>query len=126
MEDQKVESQAETRLDKLPEELRDPPVAFAAVSFIGPLFLVLLGLIAGQTEPSSPIYSVAAVVAVVGLAGFIVTSIRRFFVRREENVRFEEERIRRRTARRPSVTAMRQSRTPPAHESPDARPRRAS
>jgi hypothetical protein len=126
MEDQKVERRAETRLDKLPKELRDPPVAFAAVSFIGPLFLVLLGLIAGQTEPSSPIYTVAAVVAVVGLAGFIVTSIRRFFVRREENVRFEEERVRRRMARRPSASAMRQSRTPPAHETPDARRRRAS
>jgi hypothetical protein len=126
MEDQQLDTKTETRLDQLPKELRDPPVAFAAVSFIGPLFLVLLGLIAGQTEPSSPIYTIAAVVAVVGLVGFIVTSIRRFFVRREENVRFEEERVQRRRARRPSASAMRQSRTAPAHETPDARPRRAS
>jgi hypothetical protein len=107
MEDQKVDSQAET----LPKELRDPPVAFAAASFIGPLFLVLLGLVAGQTESSSPLYTVAAVVFVVALAGFIVTSIRRFFVRRAENERLEEERIRRRMARRPSSSSIRRSPT---------------
>jgi hypothetical protein len=111
MEDQKVDSQAETHLDTLPKELRDPPVAFAAASFIGPLFLVLLGLVAGQTESSSPLYTVAAVVFVVALAGFIVTSIRRFFVRRAENERLEEERIRRRMARRPSSSSIRRSPT---------------
>lgn len=121
MRDQQLDRKVETRLDKLPKELRDLPVAFAAASFIGPLFLVLLGLIAGQTEPSSPLYALAAVVFVVALTGFIVTSIRRFFVRRAENVQFEEERIRRRNARRPSASSLRQSRTTPAHEPPDAR-----
>jgi hypothetical protein len=121
MEDQKLDSQAETRLDTLPKELRDPAVAFAAASFIGPLFLVLLGLIAGQTESSSPLYTVAAVVFVVALAGFIVTSIRRFFVRRAENERLEEERIRRRMARRPSSSSIRRSPAQPEVARSDAR-----
>ena len=121
MEDQQLDKPVATRFDKLPKELRDPPVAFAAASFIGPLFLVLLGLIAGQTQASSPLYTVAAVVFVVALTGFIVTSIRRFFVRRAENVQFEEELARRRNARRPSASSVRQPRTPAVQEPPDAR-----
>jgi hypothetical protein len=121
MEDQQLDKPVATRFDKVPKELRDPPVAFAAASFIGPLFLVLLGLIAGQTQASSPLYTVAAVVFVVALTGFIVTSIRRFFVRRAENVQFEEELARRRNARRPSASYARQARTPAVHEPPDAR-----
>jgi hypothetical protein len=119
--DQQLDSETETRRDQLPKELRDPPVAFAAASFIGPLFLVLLGLIAGQTEASSPLYTVAAIVFVVALAGFIVTSFRRFFVRRAENVQLEEERARRRMARRPSAVSIRQSRSRTAPERSDAR-----
>jgi undecaprenyl pyrophosphate phosphatase UppP len=107
MNDQQGRAGIKTRVDRLPEELRDPPVALAAASFIGPLFLVLLGLIAGQTEASSPLYTAAAVVFVLALGGFIVTSVRRFFVRRAENEQLEEERIRRRIARRPSASTRR-------------------
>jgi hypothetical protein len=121
MEDQKLDSKTDTRLDKLPKELRDPPVAFAAASLLGPLFLVLLGLIAGQTESSSPIYTVAAAVFVVSLAGFVVTSIRRFFVRRAENERLEQERMRRRMARRPSTASVRRSSAEPEVARSDAR-----
>jgi len=105
MNDQQGSTTIQTRIERLPKELRDPPVAFAAASFIGPLFLVLLGLIAGQTEASSPLYTVAALVFLVAFTGFFVTSIRRFFVRRAENERFEQERIRRRIARRPSAAS---------------------
>jgi hypothetical protein len=121
MDDQQTRTNIETRVDRLPKELRDPPVAFAAVSLLGPLFLVLLGLIAGQSEPSSPLYTVAAGMFVVALAGFIVTSFRRFFVRRAENERAEEERIRRRMARRLSAAAARRSRTQPEVARSDAR-----
>jgi hypothetical protein len=106
MNDQQARINIDTRPDRLPKELRDPPVAFVAVSLVGPLFLVLLGLIAGQTETSSPLYTVAAIVFLVAFAGFVVTSIRRFFVRRAENERLEEERIRRRIARRPSAASV--------------------
>lgn len=121
MNDHTSKSSHKTRFERLPKELRDPPVAFAAASFLGPLFLVLLGLIAGQTEPSSPIYTLAALVFVGALTGFIVTSIRRFFVRREENERLEQERMRRRIARRPSSTSVRHVATEPDVTPSDAR-----
>lgn len=95
------------RIEALPKELRDPPVAFAAVSFIGPLFIVLLALAAGQSDVSSPLYSLAAIVFVAAVAGFLVTSCLRFRVRRAENERVEEERTRRRQARRLSASMSR-------------------
>jgi pilus assembly protein TadC len=100
----------EKRLEALPKELRDPPVAFAAASFIGPLFIVLLALAAGQGDVSSPLYSLAAIVFVVALAGFLVTSWMKLRVRRAEDERLEEERNRRRQTSRVSGTSTNRSR----------------
>jgi pilus assembly protein TadC len=93
------------RLRALPKELRDPPVAFAAASFIGPLFIVLLALAAGQGDVSSPLYSLAAIVFVVAAGGFLITSFMKLRVRRAEDERLEEERTRRRQTRRVSATS---------------------
>jgi pilus assembly protein TadC len=100
----------EERLEALPKELRDPPVAFAAASFIGPLFIVLLALAAGQDDVSSPLYSLAAIVFVVAAGGFLVTSCMKLRVRRAEDERLEEERTRQRQTRRVSATSMNRSR----------------
>jgi pilus assembly protein TadC len=97
------------RLQALPKELRDPPVAFAAASFIGPLFIVLLALAAGQSDVSSPLYSVAAIVFVFAVGGFLLTSFMKLRVRRAEDERLEEERTRRRQTRRVSATSTNRS-----------------
>jgi hypothetical protein len=120
----KDRKQLDERLARLPKELREPPVALAAISLIGPLFLVLLGLAAGQSEVSSPLYTLASIVFVVALVGFIVTSIRHFKVVRAAEERFEAERIRARSARRSST--FRTSRSRAAAEEARADARRAS
>ncbi len=97
----KVRERLDEHVGTLPKELREPPVAFAAASFIGPLFLVLLAVVAGQT--AGPLYTVAAVVFVVGVCGFIVTSYQKLRAHHAENARLEAERARQRRARRPSV-----------------------
>jgi hypothetical protein len=116
--------QLDERLVRLPKELREPPVALAAISLIVPLFLVLLGLAAGQSDVSSPLYTLAAIVFVVALGGFIVTSFRHFRVQRAEEERLEAERIRMRSARRPSAARISRSRA--AAEEARAQARRAS
>jgi hypothetical protein len=116
--------QPDERLARLPKELREPPVALAAISLVGPLFLVLLGLAAGQSEVSSPLYTLAAIVFVVALVGFIITSFRHFKVVRAEEERFEAERIRARSARRPSASRI--SRSGADSEAAQADARRAS
>jgi beta-lactamase regulating signal transducer with metallopeptidase domain len=106
----KVRKRIDRRIQALPKELRDTPVAFAAASLIGPLFIVLVALAAGQSEVSSPLYSVAAIVFVVGVAGFLVTSFSRLRARRAEDAWLEEERTRRRQTRRVSAASMSRSR----------------
>jgi pilus assembly protein TadC len=115
-----VRKRIDERLDAVPRELRDPPVAFAAASFLAPLFIVLLALAAGQNDVSSPLYSLAAFIFVAAVVGFLVTSYRRLKVRRAEEDQWEEERARRRHARRPSAAMVRRS----AEE--ETRARRAS
>jgi hypothetical protein len=119
-----VRKRFDERLETLPKELREPPVALAALSLIGPLFIVLLGLAAGQSDVSSPLYTLAAIVFVVALGGFIVTSYQRFRVQRAEEVLREAERARVRQMRRPSATRI--SRSRPAPETAQADARRAS
>jgi protein-S-isoprenylcysteine O-methyltransferase Ste14 len=113
------------RLAALPKELREPPVALAAVSLIAPLFIVLLGLAAGQSEVSSPLYTLAAIVFVVALVGFIVTSVRRFKVQRAEAEaeaeRRDAERARLRKARRLSAARLSDSQAEAETTSADAR-----
>lgn len=113
------------RLASLPEELREPPVALAAVSLIAPLFIVLLGLAAGQNDVSSPLYTLAAIVFVLALGGFIVTSIRRFRVQRAQDEveaeRRDAERARLRKARRLSAARLSDSRAEAEKEPADAR-----
>jgi pilus assembly protein TadC len=98
------------RLETLPKELRDPPVAFAALSFVGPLFILLLALAAGQSAVASPLYTLAALVFVAGVGGFLVTSYRRYRVQRAEAERREARRARVRRARRPSAARISRSR----------------
>jgi fatty acid desaturase len=109
------------RLETLPKELRDPPVAFAAASFVAPLFIVLLALAAGQSDVSSPLYSLAALVFVAAVVGFVVTSFARLRVRRAEEDWIEAELARRRRARRPSVAPISGSRPAPREEPADER-----
>jgi pilus assembly protein TadC len=119
-----VRKKIDERLETVPKELRDPPVAFAAASLLGPLFIVLLALAAGQNDVSSPLYSLAALIFVGAVVGFIVTSFRRLKVRRAEEELWEEERALRRHARRPSASL---ARSPSASEDVDrADERRAS
>jgi hypothetical protein len=115
-----VRNRTNERLQALPQELRDPPVALAAASFIGPLFIVLLALAAGQSDVSSPLYSLAATVFVAAFGAFLVTSCLRFRARRAENERLEEERARLRQARRLSASRGR-SRPMPAEARADER-----
>lgn len=112
------------RLQALPEELHDVPVIFAALSLLGPLFIVFVALAAGQTEVTSPLYSLAAIVFVAGIGGFLVASVKRLKVRRVENERLEVERVRRRHMVRLSASPMSRSRR--ASEQPAADTRRAS
>jgi pilus assembly protein TadC len=117
----KVRKKIDERLEAVPKELRDPPVAFAAASFLAPLFIVLLALAAGQNNVSSPLYSIAALIFVAAVAGFLVTSFRRLKVRRAEEDEWEEQRALLRRARRPSASLAR-SRS----ASEETRARRAS
>jgi hypothetical protein len=118
----------EARLDALPKELRDPPVAFAAASFVAPLFIVLLALAAGRSDVSSPLYSLAAIVFVGAATGFVVTSYRKLLARRAENERLEAERARRRQTRRASAARVGRPRPISAEMSEEVRAdaRRAS
>jgi ABC-type siderophore export system fused ATPase/permease subunit len=121
----KARKRFDERLARLPKELREPPVALAAVSLIAPLFIVLLGVAAGQSEVSSPLYTLAAIVFVVALIGFIVTSIRRYRVQRlvaeAEAERRNAERARLRKARRLSAERLSDSRTETETTPADAR-----
>jgi Flp pilus assembly protein TadB len=106
---ERLQEELDDRLRTLPKDLREPPVAFAAASFLAPLLIVLVAVIAGQA--GGVLYTVAAAVFVVAVCGFLVTSYRKFRVQRAENERREAERARRRRARRP----------PAAPISPEAR-----
>lgn len=119
--DMTVRKRVDERLETFPKELRDPPVAFAAASFLGPLFIVLLALAVGKGDVSSPLYSLAAIVFVAAVGGFLVTSLWRLKTRRAENERMEQERARRRRARRPSVAPISRSRPVSAEARTDAR-----
>jgi uncharacterized membrane-anchored protein YitT (DUF2179 family) len=95
-----IRNQLDDRLDTLPKELREPPVAFAAASFVAPLLIVLLALFAGQTDASSPLYTLAAIVFVGAVCGFMLTTYRRLKIQRAQNAQREAERARQRMARR--------------------------
>ena len=123
-----VRKRLDERLGTLPKELRDPPVALAALSLVGPLFIVLVGLAFGQSDVSSPLYSLAAIVFVVALGGFVVMSFRRFRVQRAlgdaEEERRNAERARLRRARRQYAARIDPPRPEP--ETAQADTRRAS
>jgi undecaprenyl pyrophosphate phosphatase UppP len=106
--------QLEDRLNEVPEDLRQTPVLFAAAALIGPFIIVLLAAVAGPSA-SSPLMTLAAVVFVVAVGGFALTTYRRFKAQQAENVRHEMARARRRTIRRPSA-----SRTSPARTAASA------
>jgi hypothetical protein len=95
-----IRNQLDDRLDTLPKELREPPVAFAAASFVAPLLIVLLALFAGQTDASSPLYTLAVIVFVGAVCGFMLTTYRRLKIQRAQNEQREAERARQRMARR--------------------------
>lgn len=98
---ERLQEQLDDRLRTLPHDFREPPVAFAALSFLGPLLLVLIAVVAGQA--AGVLYTVAAGVFVVAVCGFLVTSYRKFRVQHAEKERLEEERARLRRSRRPSA-----------------------
>jgi hypothetical protein len=106
----KVRNRTRERLPGLPQELRDPPVAFAAASLLLPMLIVLLGLAAGQSDVSSPLYSLAALVFVVAFGAFLVTAGLRYRARRVEDERLEGERDRQRRSRRVSAASTNPSR----------------
>jgi hypothetical protein len=91
----------EGHLEEVPEDFRQGPVAFAAAALIGPFIIVLLALAVGQSV-SSPLYTLAAIVFVVAVTGFAITSYRKLRDQRAEDVRREAARARRRTERRAS------------------------
>jgi undecaprenyl pyrophosphate phosphatase UppP len=91
----------EDRLNEVPEDLRQTPVIFAAAALIGPFIIVLLATVAGPAA-SSVLMTLAAVVFVVAVGGFALTTYRRYKVKQAEDVRHELARARRRTDRRAS------------------------
>jgi undecaprenyl pyrophosphate phosphatase UppP len=94
--------QLEDRLNEVPEDLRQAPVMFAAAALIGPFIIVLLALFAPSL--SSPLLTVAAVVFVVAVTGFALTTYRRYRVQQAEDLRQERARTRRRGDRRLSAS----------------------
>ena len=97
--------QLEDRLNEVPEDLRQTPVLFAAAALIGPFIIVLLATVAGPSA-SSPLMTLAAVVFVVAVGGFALTTYRRFRAQQAENVRHEMARARRRTVRREELEGL--------------------
>ncbi len=74
------------RLDTVPDEFRrEPAVVFALASCVGPMLIVLLALLAGQTDASSPLYTLAAIVFVGAVCGFILTTYRAHRTQRAES-----------------------------------------
>lgn len=112
--------QLEDRLNEVPDDLRQTPVLFAAAALIGPFIIVLLATVAGPSA-SSPLMTLAAVVFVVAVAGFAVTTYRRFKAQQAENVRHEMARARRRTIRRPSASGVSRAGTASTTETADQR-----
>ena len=112
--------QLEDRLNDVPEDLRQTPVIFAAAALIAPFIIVLLATVAGPSA-SSPLLTLAAVVFVVAVGGFALTTYRRFRAQQAENVRLEMARARRRTDRRPSASRISAGRTASRTETADQR-----
>jgi hypothetical protein len=94
--------QLQDRLNEVPEDLRQSPVIFAAAALIGPFVLVLLATLAGPL--SSPLLTLAALVFVVAVTGFMLTTYRRFREQQAEDLRHEAARARRRSDRRLSAS----------------------
>src|SRR5205807_10356916 len=69
----------------------------------------------------SPLMTLAAVVFVVAVGGFALTTYRRFRAQQAENVRHEIARSRRRTNRRPSASRISRARTASTTETADQR-----
>jgi hypothetical protein len=65
--------------------------------------------------------TLAAVVFVVAVAGFAVTTYRRFRAQQAENVRHEMARARRRTVRRPPASGVSRARTASTTDTADQR-----
>ena len=89
----------EDRLNEVPEDVRQPPVMFAAAALIGPFVIMLFALFLGPSA-STPVLTVAAAVFVIAVGGFAYTTYRRFKVQQAENLRSEAERTRRRGSQR--------------------------
>ena len=87
------------RWNEVPEDLRDGPVLFAAAALIGPFVIVLFALFLGPSA-STPVLTVAAVVFVLAVAGFALTTYRRFKEQQAENLRQQTERARQRVSQR--------------------------
>jgi undecaprenyl pyrophosphate phosphatase UppP len=111
--------QLEDRLNEVPEDFRQTPVLFAAAALIGPFIIVLLATVAGPSA-SSPLMTLAAIVFVVAVGGFALTTYRRFRAQQAENVRHEMARARNRTIRRPSASRI-SARTASTTETGDQR-----
>jgi undecaprenyl pyrophosphate phosphatase UppP len=112
--------QLEDRLNEVPEDLRQTPVVFAAAALIAPFIIVLLATVAGPSM-SSPLLTLAAVVFVLAVGGFVLTTYRRYRRQQAENVRHETARARRRTDRRVSASRMSGARTASTTETTDQR-----
>lgn len=112
--------QLEDRLNEVPEDFRQTPVLFAAAALIGPFIIVLLATVAGPSA-SSPLMTLAAVVFVLAVSGFALTTYRRFRAQQAENVRLETARARRRTVRRPSASRISRAGTASTRETADQR-----
>jgi undecaprenyl pyrophosphate phosphatase UppP len=112
--------QLEDRLNEVPEDLRQTPVLFAAAALIGPFIIVLLATVAGPSA-SSALMTLAAVVFVLAVGGFAVTTYRRFRAQQAENVRHEMARARRRTVRRPSASGVGRAQTASTTDTADQR-----
>src|SRR5438094_8449485 len=112
--------QLEDRLHEVPEDLRQAPVIFAGTALIAPFIIVLMATVAGPSA-SSPLLTLAAVVFVVAVGGFALTTYRRFRAQQAENVRHEMARARRRTVRGPPASRVRRARAPWRTAAPDRR-----
>src|SRR5205085_7604914 len=75
---------------------------------------------------SSPLMTLAAVVFVVAVGGFALTTYRRFRAQQAENVRHEMARARRRTVRRPSASRVSRARAASTTDAADQRDRKST
>jgi uncharacterized RDD family membrane protein YckC len=56
--------------------LSEPAVAFAASVLLIPFVIVLAALLIGESDPRSPLYTVAAVIFAASVVGFVASAVR--------------------------------------------------